>query len=137
MSRHQYDDGEHEFVGMDMCIYCGECKQLLLQPEFFRGADGEMHPKKGIKRTQSTSPEPCDACKKKFEEQGIVPMIEAERGPKGPIFGNRYTFINREAVQGEEFVKFMNTHGFLICEPEFMDQIVKQQQEMSNESKCS
>lgn len=137
MSRHQYDDGEHEFVGMDMCIYCGECKQLLLQPEFFRGADGEMHPKKGIKRTQSTSPEPCDKCKEKFKEQGIVPMIEAERGPKGPIFGNRYTFINREAVQGEEFVKFMDTHGFLICEPEFMDQIVKQQQEMSNGSECS
>lgn len=136
MSRHQYDDGEHEFVGMDVCIYCGECKQLLLQPEFFRGADGEMHPKKGIRKTQCTSPEPCDACKKKFEEQGIVPMIEAERGPKGPIFGNRYMFVNREAIQGEEFIKFMNTHGFVICEPEFMDQLIKHR-EMSNESKCS
>ena len=39
MKNCNYDDGEHEFVGMDMCIYCGECKQLLLQPEFFRGAD--------------------------------------------------------------------------------------------------
>lgn len=131
------DDGEHEFVGMDMCIYCGECKQLLLQPEFFRDANGEMIPKKGIKRTQSTSPEPCDKCKQKFKEQGIVPMIEATRGKHGPIFGHRYAFINREAVQGEEFIKFMDTHGFLICEPEFMDQIVKQQQEMSNESECS
>lgn len=131
MCKNRYDDGNHEFVGMDICIYCGECKQLLLQPEFFRGADGEMHPKKGIKRTQSTSPEPCDVCKKKFEEQGIVPMIEAERGPKGPIFGNRYMFINRDAIQGEEFIKFMNTHGFLICEPEFMDKLI-QSQEVQN-----
>ena len=102
MCKNCYDDGEHEFVGMDICIYCGECKQLLLQPEFFRGADGEMHPKKGIKRTQSTSPEPCDACKKKFEEQGIVPMIEATRGPKGPIFGERIVKIPKRTALSPE-----------------------------------
>ena len=108
MCKNCYDDGNHEFVGMDICIYCGECKQLLLQPEFFRGADGEMHPKKGI-----------------------VPMIEAERGPKGPIFGERIVKVRRDAVQGEEFIKFMNTHGFLICEPEFMDKLM-QSQEVQN-----
>ena len=114
MAQCNYDDGEHEFVGMDVCIYCGECKQLLLQPEFFRGADGEMHPKKGIRKTQCTSPEPCDACKKKFEEQGIVPMIEAEHGLKGPIFGNRYMFVNRNAIQGEENRTANAQHSFSI-----------------------
>lgn len=125
MSRHQYDDGEHEFVGMDMCIYCGECKQLLLQPEFFKAADGNMYPKKGIKRIQSTSPEPCDACKKKFEEEGVVPVYEATRGKQGPIFGKRYIFIARESVKGKEFIEFMNKHGFLICEPEVIDHILQ------------
>ena len=119
------DDGEHEFVGMDMCIYCGECKQLLLQPNFFRDGNGEMIPKKGIKRTQSTSPELCDACKKKFEEDGVVPVYEATRGKQGPIFGKRYVFIHRESVQGEEFIEFMNNHGFLICEPEVIDHILQ------------
>ncbi len=123
MCKNCKDDGEHEFVGMDICIYCGECKQLLLQPNFFRDADGEMIPKKGIKRTQSTSPEPCNECKKKFEKDGVVPMIEATRGEHGPIFGQRVIFIKRDAIQGQEFIDFMNKHGFLICEPEFMDQI--------------
>ena len=132
MKNCNYDDGEHEFVGLDMCIYCGECKQLLLQSEFFKGADGEMHPKKGIRKTQSTSPEPCDACKKKFEEQGLVPMIEAERGPKGPIFGRRYILVNRAAIHGEEFIKFMDTHGFLICDIETMDKLIKDREDYEN-----
>lgn len=129
MCKNCKDDGEHEFVGMDICIYCGECKQLLLQPNFFRNADGEMIPKKGIKHKQSTSPEPCNECKKKFEEDGVVPMIEATRGEHGPIFGRRVVFIKRDAIQGQEFIDFMNKNGFLICEPEFMDQIEGQKLE--------
>ena len=65
-----YDDGQHEFVGMDMCIYCGECKQLLLQTRFDRNGK----PLKGLSKFQSTGPEPCDKCKKKFEEDGVFPM---------------------------------------------------------------
>lgn len=118
-----YDDGQHEFVGMDMCIYCGECKQLLLQPNFFRGADGKMHPKKGIQRTQCTGPEPCDKCKKKFEEDGVFPMIEAHPGEDGaPVFGRRFVFIKREAL-GPEFIEFGEKHGFVICDHQTMDQI--------------
>lgn len=127
------DDGEHEFVGMDMCIYCHEPKQLLLQTQFFKDAKGEMKPRRGIRKYQSTSPEPCDKCKKKFEEDGVVPMIEATRGPKGkPIFGQRYIFIKRDAIQGQEFIDFMNKHGYLICEPDFIDTLLSNQKEPMN-----
>ena len=131
MCKNCKDDGEHEFVGMDLCLYCNEVKQLLLQPNFFRSGD-EMIPKKGIRKTQITSPEPCDKCKEKFKKQGIVPMIEAERGEHGPIFGKRYVFIKRKAVKEKEFKDFMNKHGFLICEPEVMDMIVKESNEVAN-----
>lgn len=124
-----YDDGQHEFVGMDMCIYCGECKQLLLQPNFFRGADGQMHPKKGIQRQQCTSPEPCDKCKEKFKKDGVVPLYEAtpDEITGQPIFGKRYLFIKREAVKGPEFIKFMDEHGFLLCDAETIDALIKKQ----------
>lgn len=124
------NDDNHEFVGMDMCIYCHEPKQLLLQTQFFKDASGKMKPKKGIRKYQSTSPEPCDNCKKKFEEDGVVPMIEATPGPKGePIFGKRYIFMKREAIQGQEFIDFMNKHGYLICEPDFIDSLLSKQKE--------
>lgn len=114
-----FDDGEHEFVGMDMCIYCGECKQLLLQTRF--GHDGK--PVKGLKRCQSTGPEPCDNCKKKFEEDGVFPMIEAHPGKDGaPVFGRRFVFIKREAL-GPEFITFGKKHGFVLCDHETMDKI--------------
>ena len=127
------NDDDHEFVGMDMCIYCGECKQLLLQTQFFKDANGEMKPMKGIHTHQPTSPEPCDKCKKKFEEDGVVPMIEATRGYKGePIFGKRYIFMRREAIRGQEFIDFMNKHGYLICEPEFIDTVLAKHKEQMN-----
>lgn len=110
---------DHEFVGMDMCIYCGECKQLLLQTRFTH--DGK--PVKGLKRCQSTSPEPCDKCKKKFEEDGVFPMIEAHPGENGtPEFGRRFVFIKREAF-GPEFIAFGKKHGFILCDHEMMDKI--------------
>lgn len=74
------DNGEHEFVGMDMRIYCHEPKQLLLQTQFFKDAKGEMKPRRGIRKYQSTSPEPCDKCKKKFEEDGVVPDFNSPIG---------------------------------------------------------
>lgn len=114
-----YDDGQHEFVGMDMCIYCGECKQLLLQTKF--GHNGK--PVKGLSKYQSTGPEPCDKCKKKFEEDGVFPMIEAHPGENGaPVFGRRFVFIKREAL-GPEFIEFGEKHGFVICDHQTMDQI--------------
>lgn len=127
------DDGEHEFVGMDMCIYCHEPKQLLLQTKFFKDANGEMKPQRGLREYQATSPEPCDKCKKKFEEDGVVPMIEATRGPKGKlIFGQRYIFIKRDAIQGQEFIDFMNKRGYLVCEPNFIDTVLSKQKEQIN-----
>ena len=122
-----YDDGEHEFVGMDLCIYCGECKQLLMQTQFYRGADGKNHPRKGIRKEQWTSPEPCDACKKKFEQDGVVPIIEAhpDEQTKQPVFGRRYILMKREAIKGKEFIDFMNKHHFLICDHETMDTFMK------------
>ena len=114
-----YDDGQHEFVGMDMCIYCGECKQLLLQTKF--GHNGK--PVKGLSKYQSTGPEPCDKCKKKFEEDGVFPMIEAHPGENGaPVFGRRFVFIKREALS-PEFIEFGEKHGFVICDHQTMDQI--------------
>ena len=114
-----HDDGQHEFVGMDMCIYCGECKQLLLQTRFDRNGK----PLKGLSKFQSTGPEPCDKCKKKFEEDGVFPMIEAHPGENGaPVFGRRFVFIKRE-VLGPEFIEFGEKHGFVICDHQTMDQI--------------
>lgn len=121
------NDDEHEFVGQDICIYCGEMKQILLQTEFYNGK-----PVKGLKEKQATSPEPCKNCKEKFEKDGIVPLYEATHGPKGPIWGKRYVFIKRKAVEGEEFINFMNKNGFLICEPELIDEIIKQQNTKEN-----
>ena len=116
------NDGEHEFCGMDMCIYCGECKQLLLQTRFFNGK-----PAKGLRKFQSTGPEPCDKCKKKFEQEGCVPMIEAhpDERTKMPVYGRRYVFIRREAIKGQEFIDFMNKNGFLICDHETMDKLTE------------
>lgn len=123
----KYDE-DHEFVGQDICIYCGEIKQILLQTKFYNGK-----PAKGLKQMQATSPEPCKKCKEKFEKDGVVPVYEATRGEKGPIWGKRYVFMKREAVEGKEFIDFMNKHGFLICEPELIDEIIKQQKENNNE----
>ena len=117
-----YDDGNHEFVGMDLCVYCGECKQLLLQTSFFRAANGEMKPKKGLSKYQSTSPEPCDKCKQKFKEDGVVPMIAARRKLNGETeFTNKMVFVRREAIQGEQFIKMMEEAGFLIMEEDEFD----------------
>lgn len=127
------NDDDHEFVGMDICIYCHEPKRLLLQTQFFKDASGKMKPRKGISKYQATSPEPCDKCKKKFEEDGVVPTIEATRGPKGElIFGQRYIFGKRDAIQGQEFIDFMNKHGYLVCEPNFIDTVLSEQKEQMN-----
>lgn len=116
------NEEDREFVGMDMCIYCGECKQLLLQTHFL--PDGT--PFKGIKRQQSTSPEPCDKCKESFKEKGIVPMIEASKDEHTgePIYGHRYVFINYNALS-EEFQKLADTHGFVICDMETIDALLE------------
>lgn len=125
-----YDDGQHEFVGMDICIYCGECKQLLLQTKF--GHNGK--PVKGLSKYQSTGPEPCDKCKKKFEQEGCVPMIEAhpDEHTGQPVFGQRYIFMKREAIKGQEFIDFMNKHGFLICDHQTMDMFIQKMNGQSN-----
>lgn len=123
MNKNYCNDGNHEFVGQDICIYCGEIKQILLQTKFYNSK-----PAKGLKEQQATSPEPCKKCKEKFEKDGVVPLYEATRSPKGPILGNRYVFMKREAIEGKEFIDFMNKHGFLVCEPELIDEIIKQQE---------
>lgn len=113
---------DREFVGMDMCIYCGECKQILLQTHFT--SDGK--PFKGLKRKQSTSPEPCDKCKKSFKERGVVPMIEASKDKDNgsPVYGNRFVFVNYKALP-EEFQKFADTHGFVICDMDTIDALTE------------
>lgn len=113
---------DREFVGMDMCIYCGECKQILLQTHFL--PDGT--PFKGLKREQSTSPEPCDECKKSFKDRGVVPMIEASKDKDTgmPVYGNRFVLVNYKALP-EEFQKFADTHGFVICDMDTIDALTE------------
>ena len=123
MCKNCKDDGMHEFVGMDMCIYCMEPKQLLLQTKFHKNANGEMVPNKGIRRQQATSPEPCDKCKEKFKEQGIVPIVEATKDEHGLEYGKRYFMAPREAIHGEEFERMIEKVGFLIMPPEDMDEV--------------
>ena len=119
MCKNCYDDGEHEAVGMYVCIYCGECKQLLLQTKYHNGK-----PVKGLHKYQATSPEPCDACKKKFEEENVVPIVEANPGPKGePVFGRRYFMVSREAIHGEEFERMIEHVGFLLMPSKDIDEI--------------
>ena len=111
------DDEEHQFVAMDHCIYCGEVKQLVMQTHFTK--DGR--PLEKMKQDVCTGPEPCDACKKKGEEEGSVLLVESD----GKSFGPRYIKIKREAVKGEEFIKCMEEHGFLLCDSETMNQLTK------------
>ena len=120
----QCDDGNHEFVGMDLCIYCNEPKGLVLQTRFNQNGK----PMKGVSKEQYTSPEPCDDCKKKFDEMGVYPMIEGHPDERTgqPVFGNRYTFIRKEGVVGEDFKRFAEKNGFLICDEETMDKIFKE-----------
>ena len=37
MSKDCCNDDNHEFVGKDICIYCGDIKQILLQTKFYNG----------------------------------------------------------------------------------------------------
>ena len=61
-------------------------------------------------------------------------MIEAhpDEHTKQPVFGQRYIFMNRKAIKGQEFIDFMNKHGFLICDHQTMDTFIQKINEKSN-----
>ena len=53
-------------------------------------------------------------------------MIEAHPDEHSgqPVFGNRYIFIKRAAITGQNFIDFMDKNGFLICDHETMNKFI-------------
>lgn len=110
----------NDFIGMDCCVYCKEPKAILIHKHF-----------KPIPKCSSSSPEPCDACKHKFEENDVVPLHEVIPVRKGYEPTGRYVFVRRSAIDGEEFVSMMNKVGFLYAIREEFEKIVVSKKEQT------
>jgi len=88
------EDDEHQFVAQDICMYCGEIKQIIMQTQFTK--DGR--PKGKLPSKVCTSPEPCDKCKEQGKKEGWFYLVEADdNGPTG-----RYVKAKREAFKGKQ-----------------------------------
>ena len=55
----------NNFVGMQVCPYCNEPMGVLIHTHL-----------REIPRVSCTGPEPCNACKAKFEKDDVVPVWE-------------------------------------------------------------
>lgn len=105
----------NNFVGMQVCPYCKEPMGILIQTHF-----------KEIPQQSSTSPEPCDKCKAKFEADGVVPVWEVRNpGERNLDYTGRYAFFRRAAVKDPAMIKMMEDVGFLICDTETMDAVAR------------
>ena len=109
------EDDEHQFVAQDVCMYCGEIKQILMQTRFTK--DGR--PKDRLPKKVCTSPEPCDECKKKGKEEGWFYLTEVDDdGPTG-----RYVKAKREALKEKK--EDIDKWGFALIPKKDFEEIVK------------
>lgn len=105
----------NDFVGMYCCMYCNEIQGITIH----------KHLKK-VPQYGYLSPEPCDKCKEQFKAEGKVPLHEMTFDRKGnAILTGKRVFVKREAIQGKQFIEMMNNNGFLFCDEEFFNKLMK------------
>lgn len=73
------------------CIICGKDKnEIALLGAGYKGK-APMH--------MVTSVEPCEACRKKFLDKGVL-LLEGEQTPKGPVPTGKLVVLKNKAFKG-------------------------------------
>jgi len=80
---------ENDFVGMQLCFYCGECKGVLINMRL----RGTFKDRKGV----VTDIEPCDDCKEKYKDYQLVLEKPSETAPPT----GRWFAVKKEAISEE------------------------------------
>lgn len=109
------EDDEHQFVAQDLCMYCGEIKQLLIQKRFTENG----RPKDKLPKKVCTSPEPCNKCKEQGKKEGWFYLTEVDdSGLTG-----RYIKAKRKAIKGMK--KEVDKWGFALINKEDFERVTK------------
>lgn len=119
------EDDEHQFLAQDMCVYCGECKAIIMQTAFTRdGRPLHKMPKKVV-----TGPEPCEECKKKMRDAGTFFVVEIKDGkPTG-----NYCVVGDDCLD-EEKKKEMDKFRMMLMNHDEYDLLINRRNDDANET---
>ena len=100
----------NDYVGMQLCFYCGECKGVLL--------DTRLRDTFKDQRGVVTDIEPCDDCKEKYKDyQLVLEKPSQTEQPTGRWFAVKKECISEEYrdspiafMLSSEFQQIMNNH---------------------------
>ena len=101
---------DKSYVGMDLCFFCQEPKQLLM----------DMRLRNSLPQKQITSLEPCDKCKEKYQEHHVI-LVEITGMETRQVPRSRQLYDNKE-------IRVPIPTGFWMCVPrEYVDKIFQPQ----------
>ena len=106
------EDDKHQFVAQDICMYCGECKSIVMQTRFTK--EGRPLYEMGDKVIMSI--EPCDKCKEKNRQENKVIVLEMRDGVPTERYCKIDIFTLKEKFRDEAKEKglfLMNENDFI------------------------